>query len=60
MTEKKGLNGFNPDISIGIVGYGPVQSLNEIQAFFSQLPDFHIVYIKTSSDKLWIKEGMEK
>lgn len=60
MNEKKikeNMNGFNPNVTIGIVGYGPLDALQEIKDFFETLDGFNVVYIKTSSGRLWIKEG---
>ncbi len=57
ITENNRTNGFNPNLSIGIVGYGSLDALKEIQDFFRTLEGFTTVYIKTSNGKLWIKEG---
>ena len=59
MKEKKikETNGFNPNVTIGIVGYGDLDTLQEIKYFFSKLSSFTVVYIKTSTGRLWIKEG---
>ena len=60
MKEKKiKMNGFNPNITIGIIGYGPLDALQEIKDFFEMIDGFKIVYIKTSSGRLYIKEGTE-
>ena len=44
-------------IVIGFVGHTTIESLAQIKKEIENLPNFKIVFFKTSSDKLWIKEG---
>ena len=48
---------FDPPVTIGIVGHCRMGTLQEIKRFFQELEGFDTVYLKTTSGKLWIKEG---
>ena len=51
---------FNTVVTIGIVGHCPIDELSEIKKIFENLGYFDLVFFKTSSGKLWIKEGDEQ
>jgi hypothetical protein len=42
---------------VGFVGHCSIEHIARIKKQVEQLSDFKIVFFKTSSDKLWIKEG---
>ena len=44
-------------IVVGFVGHTTIESLVQIKNEIEHLPNFKIIFFKTSSDKLWIKEG---
>lgn len=48
---------FNPKIVVGIIGHVDIENLTQIKDFFEKLEGFTLVYFKTSSEKLYIKEG---
>ena len=48
---------LNEPLVIGIVGHCEIESLHEIKKFFQNLKGFRLVFFKTSTDKLYIKEG---
>jgi len=50
-------NQDNNIIVVAFVGHIPIENLASIKKQIEQLKDFKIVFFKTSSDKLWIKEG---
>jgi len=49
----------NNDIVIAFVGHSTIEALADIKKAVESLPGFKVVFFKTSSDKLWIKEGEE-
>jgi hypothetical protein len=50
----------NNSIVIAFVGHSTIEELADIKKQVEQLPGFKVVFFKTSSDKLWIKEGDER
>lgn len=50
----------NNDIVIAFVGHAVIEDLADIKKAVESIPGFKTVFFKTSSDKLWIKEGDEK
>ena len=50
-------NGFDVIVTIGIVGHCPLERLQELKRTLEAISDFDLVFFKTSSGKLWIKEG---
>ena len=48
---------FNPVLTVGIVGHCPIETLQELKDLVESLPCFQVIFFKTSSEKLWIKEG---
>jgi hypothetical protein len=57
MKEK--INFFGTPITVGIVGHVPLEQLHLLQEAIESVPDFDMVFFKTSAEKLWIKEGVE-
>ncbi len=51
------LNGNNNVIVIGFVGHTTIESLVQIKREIESLPNLKIIFFKTSSSKLWLKEG---
>lgn len=47
----------NNTIVVGFIGHTTIENLAFIKKQVEQLPGLKIVFFKTSSDKLWIKEG---
>lgn len=50
---------MNFDVVVGIVGHADVDALPKIKTYFDQLGGFRLVFFKTSSEKLYIREGKE-
>ena len=48
---------FDPIFTIGIVGKGKLDTLQEVKDFFAMLDGFNTIYVKTTKGKLWIQEG---
>ena len=48
---------FNAPVVVGIIGHTDIEKLPEIKVFFENLNGFRLIYFKTSSEKLYIKEG---
>ena len=47
-----------PDVLVvAFVGHCDIEHLASIKKQVERISDFKIVFFKTSSDKLWIKEG---
>ena len=44
-------------IVVGFVGHIPITELATFKHNIETYPNFKTVFFKTSSDKLWIKEG---
>jgi len=57
MKEKIRKNGFNAPVTVGFVGHIPIELLQDLKNAVQSIPEFDIVYFKTSSGRLWIKEG---
>ena len=53
--EKK--NGFEAVVTVGIVGHCPIEKLPELKHAIEAVSDFDLVFFKTSSGRLWIKDG---
>jgi len=54
---RKENNGFNIPITVGIVGHIPVDFLPDFKKAVESIKEFDLVIFKTSSGRLWIKEG---
>jgi len=50
-------NKIKTSVVVGVVGHIKPSDLSEFTEVIEGLPYFHIVFFKTSSEKLWIKEG---
>jgi hypothetical protein len=50
----------NNDIVIAFVGHAVIEDLADIKKAVESISGFRVVFFKTSSDKLWIKEGEEQ
>ena len=44
---------------VGFIGHTSIENLSLIKRQVDQIPGLKIVFFKASSDKLWIKEGVE-
>lgn len=44
-------------VSIGFVGHCSLDALPHIKQIVETIPDFKLVFFKTTSSKLWIKEA---
>ncbi len=51
-------NNINAPVVVGVVGHLKPQDLKDFMDLIEKLPYFHLVFFKTSSEKLWIKEGV--
>lgn len=49
--------GFTTIVTVGVVGHCPIETLQELKHLLEALDSFDMVFFKTSSGKLWIKEG---
>ena len=56
-NSRKNKNIFNPVLSVGIVGHCSIEELPELKHLLESLDSFDLVFFKTASGKLWIKEG---
>ena len=57
MEDKTKQDGFNVPITVGFVGHIPIEFLNDLKNAVESIHNFDLVFFKTSSGKLWIKEG---
>lgn len=59
MKEEKAKkeNNFNIPITVGLVGHVPIQHVKELKDAVETIPEFDLVFFKTSNGRLWIKEG---
>ena len=48
-------NGFDMPVTIGFVGHIPLVQLQLLKKAIEGVPDFDLVFFKTSSGRLWIK-----
>jgi len=53
-------NQFNSTLVVGLVGHLHPKDLKDFTELIEQLPYFKTVFFRTSSEKLWIKEGDPK
>lgn len=44
-------------VTVGFVGHIPIEFLQELKETLGALHEFDLVFFKTSSGRLWIKEG---
>ncbi len=44
-------------VTVGIVGHCSIETLQTIKETIENLPAFDLVIFKTTSSKLWLKEG---
>jgi len=47
----------NDVLVVGIVGHVSIYNLKEFKELIESTPYFKTIFFKTSSEKLWIKEG---
>lgn len=49
------------NLIIGFIGHASVDQISEVKKFVedNNIPGFHLVFFKVSSQKLWLKEGEE-
>jgi hypothetical protein len=48
------------NLIIGFVGHVSVDKISEVKNFVeNNIPGFHLVFFKVSSQKMWLKEGEE-
>ena len=57
---RQGKNGFNAPVTVGFVGHIPIELLQELKEAVESIPDFNVIFFKTSSGRLWIQEGDER
>jgi len=59
MEEKKNYknNVFNNPVTVGIVGHISIDALPTLKEAVGSVKEFNLVFFKTSSGRLWIKEG---
>ena len=57
MEEKIRKNGFDTPLTVGFVGHIPINLLSTLKESIETIPEFDLVFFKTSSGRLWIKEG---
>lgn len=59
MEEKtrRAKNGFDVIVTTAVVGHIPIVQLPDFKHAIESIPNFDLVFIKTSSGRLWIKEG---
>ena len=59
MKEKKIQNGdiFNNPVTVGFVGHISIDALSKLKEAVGAVKEFDLVFFKTSSGRLWIKEG---
>lgn len=53
----KDKNGFAAVVCVGTVGHCQIDDLAKIKRIIETIEGFDLVFFKTSSEKLWIKEG---
>ena len=53
-------NRINTPVVVGIIGHSDIEILPEIKHFFENLDNFNLVCFKTSSEKLYIVEGVRQ
>lgn len=53
-------NLLNPPITIGIVGHTSIEDLPQLKKTLENISGFKIIFFRTSSGKLWIREGDER
>jgi len=49
----------NNPLVVGFVGHVSIDNLKKFKDMIENTSYFHMVFFKTSSEKLWIKEGGE-
>lgn len=52
-------NGFNAPVTVGFVGHIPIEFLQDLKKVVESIPEFDVIFFKTSSGRLWIKEGRD-
>lgn len=55
--DKRRQNQFDNPLVVGIVGHVQIEELPKIKKYFEELEGFRLVFFKTSTGKLYIKEG---
>lgn len=55
MSETNKKNDIN--LVVAFVGHIPIDDLKNFKNLIDELPYFKTIFFKTSSEKLWIKEG---
>lgn len=51
------LKSQNNKVVVGIVGHVSIDDLKDLKHLVENISFFKIIFFKTSSEKLWIKEG---
>ncbi len=51
---------FSVIVTTGFVGHCPIENLQELKEILEKLAFLDIVYFKTTSGRLWLKEGEER
>ena len=52
-------NGFNAPVTVAFVGHIPIELLQTLKESIESISGFDVVFFKTSSGRLWIKEGRD-
>ena len=55
--EKQGKKNVDVIVTIAAVGHIPLEHLPNFKHTIEAIPKFNLIILKTSSGKLWIKEG---
>lgn len=53
-------NGFDVTVTVGFVGHISIEHLQTLKESIESIPEFDLVFFKTSSGRLWIKEGINE
>ena len=51
---------LNPPVTIGLVGHCQFEDLQQLKRTLENISGFKIIFFRTSSGKLWIREGDER
>ena len=57
MKDKISKDNVFYSVTVGIVGHCTIDNLQELKRLLETIPGFDLVFFKTSSGRLWIKEG---
>lgn len=61
MTDKirQEKNGLDVTLTVAFVGHIPIELLQTLKESIESIPEFDLVFFKTSSGRLWIQEGKD-